>query len=180
MEETNKIIFLNSVFQVVKQFFCFKSRRPFKIISGVGLLRKFQQYRRLPQEPPTNTSGQGHHLEEELGRLTGKIVRLRLKTLQFTEEMNVFIVHRTISFVKSMVKTRRRPVVRRRSVWCAGPTERACRPCPAVTRSAVITTSHLWTINTRSCVGNASSAQFRWLWPRSVFPSGVSCAEPRC
>ena len=38
---------------------------------GLGLLRKFQQYRRLPQDPPP---AQGHHLEEELDRLTCKIV----------------------------------------------------------------------------------------------------------
>ena len=38
-----------------------------------------------------------------------------------------------------MVRTRRRPGARRRSVWCAGQTERACRPCPAATRSAVTT-----------------------------------------
>jgi len=48
-------------------------------LPGLGLLRKFQQYRRLPQEPPTNNSGQGHHLEEELGRLTGKIDNLLCK-----------------------------------------------------------------------------------------------------
>ena len=39
--------------------------------SGLGLLRKFQQYRRLPQDPPP---APGHHLEEELDRLTCKIV----------------------------------------------------------------------------------------------------------
>ena len=42
-------------------------------IPGLGLLRKFQQYRRLPQEPPAAPT---HHLEEELDRLTGKIVRI--------------------------------------------------------------------------------------------------------
>jgi len=43
-------------------------------IPGLGLLRKFQQYRRLPQEaaPPPAV----HHLEEELDRLTGKIDNL--------------------------------------------------------------------------------------------------------
>ena len=39
----------------------------------MGILRKFQQYRRLPQDPPP---GPPHHLEEELDRLTGKIVRI--------------------------------------------------------------------------------------------------------
>ena len=41
--------------------------------AGMGILRKFQQYRRLPQDPPP---GPPHHLEEELDRLTGKIVRI--------------------------------------------------------------------------------------------------------
>eukprot|EP00090_Calanus_glacialis_P002184 TRINITY_DN11642_c0_g1_i1.p1 TRINITY_DN11642_c0_g1~~TRINITY_DN11642_c0_g1_i1.p1 ORF type:complete len:476 (-),score=90.06 TRINITY_DN11642_c0_g1_i1:133-1560(-) len=42
-------------------------------LPGLGLLRKFQQYRRLPQEPPAAPT---HHLEEELDRLTGKIDNL--------------------------------------------------------------------------------------------------------
>ena len=46
---------------------------------GLGLFRKFQQYRRLPQEPPpAPPANGGHHLEEELDRLTGKIVRVIL------------------------------------------------------------------------------------------------------
>ena len=49
------------------------------LFSGLGLIRKFQQYRRLPQEPPAAPT---HHLEEELDRLTGKIVRI-LRHLQF-------------------------------------------------------------------------------------------------
>ena len=44
-----------------------------QITTGMGILRKFQQYRRLPQDPPP---GPPHHLEEELDRLTGKIVRI--------------------------------------------------------------------------------------------------------
>lgn len=49
-------------------------------LPGIGLLRKFQQYRRLPQDPPVNTnSGPGHHLEEELERLTCKIDNLLCK-----------------------------------------------------------------------------------------------------
>ena len=43
---------------------------------GLGLLRKFQQYRRLPQEPGP---APGHHLEEELDRLTSKIDSLLCK-----------------------------------------------------------------------------------------------------
>lgn len=43
---------------------------------GLGFLRKFQQYRRLPQDAP---GGSGHHLEEELDRLTGKIDNLLCK-----------------------------------------------------------------------------------------------------
>jgi len=43
-------------------------------IPGLGLLRKFQQYRRLPQEAPPPPAV--HHLEEELDRLTGKIDNL--------------------------------------------------------------------------------------------------------
>ena len=43
---------------------------------GLGLLRKFQQYRRLPQEPGP---APGHHLEEELDRLTCKIDTLLCK-----------------------------------------------------------------------------------------------------
>ena len=43
---------------------------------GLGLLRKFQQYRRLPQDPGP---AQGHHLEEELDRLTSKIDNLLCK-----------------------------------------------------------------------------------------------------
>jgi len=42
-------------------------------LPGLGLLRKFQQYTRLPQEPPAAAP---HPLEEELGRLTGKIDNL--------------------------------------------------------------------------------------------------------
>lgn len=42
-------------------------------LPGLGLLRKFQQYRRLPQEPP---AAPPHHLEEELDRLTSKIDNL--------------------------------------------------------------------------------------------------------
>ena len=40
------------------------------------MLRKFQQYRRLPQDP---APAQGHHLEEELDRLTCKIDTLLCK-----------------------------------------------------------------------------------------------------
>ena len=39
-------------------------------------MRKFQQYRRLPQDP---APAQGHHLEEELDRLTCKIDTLLCK-----------------------------------------------------------------------------------------------------
>jgi len=49
-------------------------------LPGLGLLRKFQQYRRLPQEPPpAPPANGGHHLEEELDRLTGKIDNLLCK-----------------------------------------------------------------------------------------------------
>ena len=46
------------------------------ISPGLGLLRKFQQYRRLPQDP---APAPGHHLEEELDRLTCKIDTLLCK-----------------------------------------------------------------------------------------------------
>ena len=49
--------------------------------SGLGLLRKFQQYRRLPQDPPP---APGHHLEEELDRLTCKIVSAAWPLLRLT------------------------------------------------------------------------------------------------
>ena len=100
--------------------------------AGMGILRKFQQYRRLPQDPPP---GPPHHLEEELDRLTGKIVRISSPApeLAVTRSPSVF---RTASCSRSRVRTRRRPGPMRRSAWCAAPTEPACRPCPAATRSA--------------------------------------------
>ena len=42
------------------------------------MLRKFQQYRRLPQDPAP-APAPGHHLEEELDRLTSKIDNLLCK-----------------------------------------------------------------------------------------------------
>ena len=53
---------------------------------GLGLFRKFQQYRRLPQDPPPPPANGGNHLEEELDRLTGKIVRTNCyETLNWIE-----------------------------------------------------------------------------------------------
>ena len=98
----------------------------------MGILRKFQQYRRLPQDPPP---GPPHHLEEELDRLTGKIVRISPPAPELAVTRSPSVV-RTASCSRSRVRTRRRPGPMRRSAWCAAPTEPACRPCPAATRSA--------------------------------------------
>ena len=100
--------------------------------TGMGILRKFQQYRRLPQDPPP---GPPHHLEEELDRLTGKIVRISPPAPELAVTRSPSVV-RTASCSRSRVRTRRRPGPTRRSAWCAAPTEPACRPCPAATRSA--------------------------------------------
>ena len=100
--------------------------------AGMGILRKFQQYRRLPQDPPP---GPPHHLEEELDRLTGKIVRISPPAPELAVTRSPSVV-RTASCSRSRVRTRRRPGPTRRSAWCAAPTEPACRPCPAATRSA--------------------------------------------
>ena len=98
----------------------------------MGILRKFQQYRRLPQDPPP---GPPHHLEEELDRLTGKIVRISPPAPELAVTRSPSVV-RTASCSRSRVRTRRRPGPTRRSAWYAAPTEPACRPCPAATRSA--------------------------------------------
>ena len=103
-----------------------------QITTGMGILRKFQQYRRLPQDPPP---GPPHHLEEELDRLTGKIVRISPPAPELAVTRSPSVV-RTASCSRSRVRTRRRPGPTRRSAWCAAPTEPACRPCPAATRSA--------------------------------------------
>ena len=103
-----------------------------QITTGMGILRKFQQYRRLPQDPPP---GPPHHLEEELDRLTGKIVRISPPAPELAVTRSPSVV-RTASCSRSRVRTRRRPGPTRRSAWCAAPTEPACRPCLAATRSA--------------------------------------------
>ena len=78
MGRTNRTIFSSLVCQVfaLELLFSTNTSEP-NIILGLGFLRKFQQYRRLPQEAAGG--GSGHHLEEELDRLTGKIDNLLCK-----------------------------------------------------------------------------------------------------
>ena len=141
---------------------------------GLGLLRKFQQYRRLPQDPPPS---QGHHLEEELGRLTGKIVRRKFSIAAYIK-----VLYNVQDNLLCKIEGQDQEAARGQEEECVvcGTNRASMQTLPCSHQVCSTNTCSSECLIIRLCVENALSAQFRWLWLRSVCPSGVSCAEPRC